>query len=114
MSIPEFVLRKLVLPGSLKRTPSGFKFIIHNTFAPATITRFGLTIDDNVIDPSQITMYETGGTAKKASECTPENPLLLPVNIDILISANSMTPLGKVGVQAVTNLLFIFESKIIG
>ena len=102
MSIPEFVLRKLVLPGSLKRTPSGFKFIIHNTFAPATITRFGLTIDDNVIDPSQITMYETGGTAKKASECTPENPLLLPVNIDTLISANSMTPLGKVGVQAVT------------
>ncbi len=40
MSIPEFILRKLVLPGSLKRTPSGFKFILHNTFAPATITKF--------------------------------------------------------------------------
>jgi alpha-N-arabinofuranosidase len=102
MSIPEFVLRKLVVPGSLKRTPSGFTFVILNTFGPATITRFGLTIDGTGIDPSQITMYETGGIAKKASDCTPENPLLLPVNIDIVISANSITPLGKVGVKAVT------------
>lgn len=102
MSIPEFVLRKLVLPGSLKRTPSGFKFIIHNTFAPATITRFMLTINGAEIDPSQITMCETAGTAKNASECSPENPLLVPVNIDIIISANLMTPLGQVGVKAVT------------
>ena len=114
MSIPEFVLRKLVLPGSLKRTPSGFKFIIHNTFAPATITRFGLTIDGNAIDPSQITMCETGGTVKHALECTSENPLLIPVNIDILITANSMTPLGKIGVKAVTKevgpIEFVIES----
>ncbi len=102
MSIPEFVLRKLILPGSLKRTPSGFKFIIHNTFAPATITKFLLTINGASIDPSQITMQETGGTARNASVCTPENPLLIPINIDIHISANSMTPLGKVGVKAVT------------
>jgi alpha-N-arabinofuranosidase len=114
MSIPEFVLRKLVLPGSLKRTPSGFKFIIHNTFAPATITRFSLTIDGTDIDPSQIAMCEAGGSDKKASECTPENPLLIPVNIDIIISANSMTPLGRVGVKAVTKevgpIEFMIES----
>ncbi len=102
MSIPEFVLQKLVFPGSLKRTPSGFKFIIHNTFAPATITKFLLTIDGAGIDSSQITIQEIGGITRNASECSPENPLLLPVNIDVIISANSMTPLGQVGVKAVT------------
>jgi len=102
MSIPEFILRKLVLPGSLKRTPSGFAFILHNTFAPATITKIQIFNGGEEISPSQITMNETGKPPVSAAGCSPENPLLAPVNIDITISANSMEPLGLVTVKAVT------------
>ena len=102
MSIPEFILRKLVLPGSLKRTPSGFVFILHNTFAPATINRIQVFNGSEEIPPSQITINETGKPTLTASICSPENPLLAPVNVDISISANSMTPLGIVTIKAVT------------
>ena len=71
MSIPEFILRKLVLPGSLKRTPSGFAFILHNTFAPATITKIQIFNGGEEISPSQITMYEAGKPTMYCSRLQP-------------------------------------------
>ena len=35
-AIPEFVLRKLFVPGSLKPVEGGFTFALNNTFAPVT------------------------------------------------------------------------------
>jgi alpha-N-arabinofuranosidase len=102
MSIPEFILRKLVLPRSLKRTPSGFTFILHNTFAPATITRFQLLNDSEEIPLSQITISEGGKSSITADLCSQDNPLLTPVNIDIGVSVISMKPLGVITIKAVT------------
>jgi alpha-N-arabinofuranosidase len=102
MSIPEFVLRKLVVPKSLKRTPSGFTFIIRNTFGPATITQFQLFNDGSEIPSSQIAIAQEGKANLTGETCSPENPLLTPVNVDIAINANSMKPLGVVTVKATT------------
>ena len=102
MAIPEFILRKLILPGSLKRTPSGFSFILRNTFAPATITQFHVLNDGVEIPSSQISIKEENKFPITADLCTIENPLLTPVNVDILISINSMKPLGLVEIKAVT------------
>ncbi len=102
MSIPEFILRKLVVPKSLKRTPSGFTFIIRNTFGPATITQFQLFNDGSEIPSSQITISQEGKPALTGETCSPENPLLTPVNADIVINAKSMKPLGVVTVKATT------------
>jgi alpha-L-arabinofuranosidase len=102
MSIPEFVLRKLVLPGSLKRTPSGFSFVLHNTFAPATITRFQVLNDGEELPLSQITITEEGKPSMSAELCSSENPLLTPVNVNIGISIISMKPLGLVTIKAAT------------
>ncbi|MDO9120731.1 MAG: hypothetical protein Q7U31_03015, partial [Anaerolineaceae bacterium] len=84
MAIPEFVLRKLVVPGSLKKQGSGFSFIINNTFAPATITRFEL-FNFNTLIPGESVAFSSSITpVQKASEITPENPILTPVGIEIL------------------------------
>ncbi len=112
MSIPEFVLRKLVLPGSLKRTPSGFSFILRNTFAPATITRFQVLNDGMEIPLSQITITEESKPSLTADFCSSENPLFTPVNVDILVSINSMKPLGLVTIKAVTKEVGLIEFTI--
>jgi len=112
MSIPEFVLRKLVLPGSLKRTPSGFSFILYNTFAPATITRFQLFNDGSEIPLSQITITEENKSSTTAELCSSEQPLLTPVNVKIYIAVNSMQPLGLVTIKAVTKEVGAIDFKI--
>lgn len=112
MSIPEFILRKLVLPGSLKRTPSGFTFILHNTFAPATITKLQVYNGSEEIPSSKITIKEEGKAPITASICNPDNPLMVPVNIDIAISADSMVPLGIVSIKANTKEVGLLEFSI--
>ncbi len=112
MSIPEFILRKLVLPGSLKRTPSGFSFVLHNTFAPATITKFQLLNGDEEIPLSQITICEEGKLSITAESCSAEVPMLTSVNVNILISVNSMKPLEILTVRAVTKEVGPIEFRI--
>ncbi len=68
MAIPEFILRKLVVPGSLKKKGNGFTFIINNTFAPATIQKFELLNDDTLIKPETISFSTPDSETKKASQ----------------------------------------------
>jgi hypothetical protein len=36
-AVPEFILRKLFVQGSLQAHEDGFSFVLNNTFAPATV-----------------------------------------------------------------------------
>ncbi|PKN99856.1 MAG: hypothetical protein CVU42_05780 [Chloroflexi bacterium HGW-Chloroflexi-4] len=102
MAIPEFVLRKLVVPGSLKKQSSGFSFIINNTFAPATITRFELFNFSTPIPGDSVTFSSNITPTQKASEITPENPILTPVGVEILVSVENQHLTDNIVVKGMT------------
>ena len=102
MAIPEFVLCKLVVPGSLKKQGTGFSFILNNTFAPATINRFELVNQNHLIPPESVTFTSSGLPSQKGSEISPENPLLTPVGVEIQISVAGQPLSEDLVVKAIT------------
>jgi alpha-N-arabinofuranosidase len=115
MAIPEFVLRKLVVPGSLKKKDNGFSFIINNTFAPATITRFELLNFNKPIPGESVTFSSTISPTQKASEISSENPILTPVGVEILVSVENQHLTDNISVKANTKevgeILFSLSEK---
>lgn len=87
MAIPEFILRKLVVPQSFKETSDGFSFILSNSFAPATISRFGLRVGENHVPAENISILIEGQPPVSGSAVRPDNPLALPTGIEIKVVA---------------------------
>ena len=77
MIIPEFVLRKLFVKGSLKKDGEGFSFCINNTFAPATLLSVGLDVDGKPVGIEHLSMGTAGGELKPAGMINSENSLPL-------------------------------------
>jgi len=102
MAIPEFVLRKLVLPGSLKKSGTGFSFIIKNTFAPATITKFDLINNNLPVPASAVTITSSDAPTQKGENVTLENPLLTPVGVEILVAVENQPLTQSIVVKAIT------------
>ena len=89
MAIPEFILKKLIVPGSFKETDSGFRFTILNSFAPASISRFGLQVGDKAIPPENISIFVAGQLPVTGSALSPEDPMPLPVGVEITVESYS-------------------------
>ena len=89
MAIPEFILKKLIVPGSFKETDSGFRFMILNSFAPASISRFGLQVGDKAIPPENISIFVAGQLPVTGSALSPEDPMPLPVGVEITVESYS-------------------------
>jgi alpha-N-arabinofuranosidase len=85
MAIPEFILRKLILPGSLKPAGNGFEFVMFNTFAPATINSFALQVSGKEVPASKIQIFPKDKDSFSAVSVTKENPLLAAVNVEIAV-----------------------------
>lgn len=117
MAIPEFVLRKLVLPGSLKKQGTGFTFILNNTFAPATINRFELINNNVPVAGDSISFSAPNIQPTLASQITPENPILTPVGVEIKVTVDNQSLSENVVVKAVTRevgeIEFSLEQKTI-
>lgn len=79
MAIPEFLLRKLYVPGSLKSNPEGFSFDLLNTFAPATIIAVGLEMGGQPIPADQLDLQLENESPISASGLSAENSAALPV-----------------------------------
>lgn len=89
MSIPEFILQKLIIPDSFKTTKDGFTFRILNNFAAATITRFDLLVGKSGVPPENISISSDMQLALPGDAITPESPMLLPVGIVIRVDAKA-------------------------
>jgi len=86
-AIPEFLLRKLYLPSSLKSTPEGFSFVIKNTFTPASIEGFQLAVDDQDIPLEAVTLRLEGQTEPTPAHwVSASTPFSLPVNVALAVS----------------------------
>jgi hypothetical protein len=61
MRIPAFVLRKLYVPGSLRREPDGVRFVLRNTLATATLTELrSLRVAGQEVPPGSIRVRVEG------------------------------------------------------
>ncbi len=114
MAIPEFVLRKLIVPGSLKQRTNGFEFILLNTFAPATITGLiikvaGISIPGEFVKINSKVFEET--TAKDISI---DNPILTPIGIGIYFEILNHPLNGPVKLTVNTKEIGEFEFELPG
>lgn len=102
MAIPDFILKKLIVPGSFKETSGGFRFKIMNSFAPATITRFSLRIGNQIIPPGNISIAIEGQNRFSGNNVTPDHPMLLPVGVEITVESIVSTNIAPVFLNAMT------------
>ncbi len=102
MAIPEFVLKKLVKPGSLKKEGTGFAFILNNTFAPATIQRFEIIVDGQSVPSVAVSFSSSKTESKTCDSITPESPMLTPVGVEITIRVQNQPLTNDVVVKAHT------------
>lgn len=83
MAIPEFILRKLIVPGSLKPNGNGFQFILLNTFAPATITQFSLKVAEVTIPAEKIKISSDAFETTTPTNISEISPMLTPIGVGI-------------------------------
>jgi hypothetical protein len=92
--VPEFILRKLYVPGSLRALPGGFEFALNNTFAPATVTGMRLEVDGRPVPPENLTLRAGEGASLRAAAITPQAPAPLSVGVCYTLQVEGM-PLGQ-------------------
>jgi hypothetical protein len=74
MAIPEFILRKLYVPGSFQSDAQGFSFALNNTFAPAALTGIALKVDRQPVPPGRLTLQAGEDGPRLATEISMEVP----------------------------------------
>ncbi len=89
MSLPEFILHRMLVPHSFRYERSRFWFEIKNTYAAGTITRLKLIADGSEIPLDQIQYQAEGQPAKLASHISPQSPAPIPTGIRISISSQA-------------------------
>ena len=101
-AVPEFLLRKLVVPGSLKPAGQGFLFEINNTFVPVNLLSFSLRADGRECPAEQVTIIQPGAQSVSGAQITPQQPFELPVNTVLRIEVAAPPPQKELTIQAET------------
>ena len=85
MKVPEFILRKLYVRGSLHRTPNGFEFLLKNTLGSG----YAIQLLPLQVDGNEIAIESTGFCVDHATipfvTITEENPFTLAMHKDIKV-----------------------------
>lgn len=89
MSVPEFILKKMIVPGSFKSTVNRFSFKIMNSFAAATISRFNIVVGDVSVPTEDVKISSGQHPPITGDVITPDNQLLLPVGLEITVEVNA-------------------------
>ncbi len=109
MAIPEFILKKLIVPGSFRENQDGFSFKIMNSFAPATITRFNLLLGDKTLDDEDVRISIPGLPVFTGADVNPENSMQLPVNVEVTVACKKPAAGTPVSVNAMTKEVGEFD-----
>jgi len=90
MAVPEFLVRKLYVPGSLAVTGDGFAFVLRNTFAPAAVQSLTVEVDGKPVPPSSVSLTLGEGRARSADSLSEAAPLLFAVGIDLRVDVHGV------------------------
>jgi alpha-N-arabinofuranosidase len=94
MAIPEFVLRKLYVKGSLQAEADAFSFALKNTFAPGTLVGLAMDVDGRRVPVENLSLQAEGQPARNAASITPQDPAPLPVGLAVSVQVRGV-PLGQ-------------------
>ena len=94
-SVPEFLLRKLYIPGSLKTRTDGFEFQLNNTLLPVTMTALGVNTDGNPIALTKLFLQFPGKTEIPAAFVSAISPVTLPLNTPLNLRVISSSGLPR-------------------
>jgi alpha-N-arabinofuranosidase len=112
MGLPEFVLKKLIDPNSIKKSSTGFSFILKNSFARGTITRFELSVGDSNVPGENIIFSSSGSLPQKAIEINSENPTITPVGVEVLVTITDQPLSGEIKLKIMTKEIGEIEFSI--
>ncbi len=114
MAIPEFILNKLILPGSLKIHSKGFSFIIFNNFAAAVLTRFRIFVGNKQVPDDQISVTLANGEFIHGTDIQPDHPMTMPVGVEIKVTVDDVFEKGAIRISAMTREVGEIEFTISG
>lgn len=88
--IPQTVLKKLYVRGSLRLEDHGFAFDLKNLIAPATITDVdGLDIDGDTVDDRLVTFVPPSGNSRPMDQISSGTPMHFPVGVVVTVRVAS-------------------------
>jgi beta-fructofuranosidase len=85
--VPEFLLRKLFVKGSLKRLLDGFEFQLNNTLISVSVTSLRIAADDHPIPILKLFLKFPGRPEIPAAFISEAHPVELPLNTPLSIRA---------------------------
>lgn len=86
-SVPEFLLRKLYVPGSLSSLQDGFSFILNDTLVAVTISGFTISADGAALAAENLFLQIEGSKEINSNQVSEEQPLQLSLNVPLTIRA---------------------------
>ncbi len=93
MAIPEFLLRKLIDPGSLKSLdPLGFSLTILNNLAPVKVTGLFVSVDGQPLPTAGISLTAADGVETRLDSVRCENPYPLSTRTPYTLSIKGHIP----------------------
>lgn len=90
MNVPEAVVKRIYVRGSMSNSQSGLVFRLKNTLVSGHLTATGaMEIDGRAVQPSVI-MLRTKEAQVKASDVSAESPLSLPAGVELEVNAEGV------------------------
>lgn len=114
MAIPEFILKKLIVPGSLQIHPKGFSFIILNNFAAAVLTHFQIFVGGQQVPDESINITFSTGESIHGADVQSDHPFSLPVGVEIKVTVDNFSEKGAIRINAMTREVGEIEFTLTG
>lgn len=103
-SVPEVLLRKLYVQGSLDLLPDGFTFQLKDTLLAVTIIGLQISADEVSIAPENLSLQLEGGEKLKADSISAQQPFALPLNMLLQVEAKGAKSLpAKLTIDVLTS-----------
>ncbi|MGI6131301.1 MAG: hypothetical protein ACOYES_05475 [Bacillota bacterium] len=90
MNVPEAIVRRIYVSGSMSNSRSGLVFRLKNTLVSGHLTAAGaMEVDGRSVSQSAIVL-RTRSAEVRASEVSAESPLGLPAGIELEVNAEGV------------------------
>jgi beta-fructofuranosidase len=87
-TVPEVLLRRLYIQGSLVSLPDGFAFQLKNTLLAVTVTGMQISADGKLISVEDVTFQLEGQDQIKGDSVSQKKPFTLPMNLPLRIEVH--------------------------
>ncbi|MEA4882528.1 MAG: hypothetical protein VB144_02510 [Clostridia bacterium] len=90
-TVPDAIVRRIYVRGSLSNTQAGFAFKLKNTLVSGNLTGAGtMAVDGRDVPPADI-RFGLGDTDLGAGDVSPSSPLSLPAGIELVVRVKGVS-----------------------